>query len=112
MAASCPRISKFVLMTAPEGHLHVADFRPTTSSSRRTFPFSSSRPICEIEPPGFDRYRRIRAHRRAEDRSQLGLTGYAVQMLPLANQALVNDDPLGAAMVAGVVDQKSAQQRL
>ena len=42
--------------------------------------------------------------------SQLGLTGYAVQMLPLANQALVNDDPLGAAMVAGVVDQKSAQQ--
>ena len=40
---------------------------------------------------------------------QLGLTGYAAQMLPLANQALVNDDPLGAAMVAGIVDQKSAQ---
>jgi len=41
---------------------------------------------------------------------ELGLTGYAAQMLPLANQALIADDKLGAAMVVGIVDQKSAQQ--
>jgi hypothetical protein len=40
---------------------------------------------------------------------QLGLTGYAGQMLPFVNQALVNDNPLGAAIVAGITDQKSAQ---
>ena len=41
--------------------------------------------------------------------AQLGLTGYAAQILPFANQALSNDDTLGAAFVAGITSQKAAQ---
>ena len=45
-----------------------------------------------------------------KDASQLGLTGYAAQILPFANQALSVDDPLGAAFVNGITDQKTAQR--
>jgi len=45
-----------------------------------------------------------------KDASQLGLTGYAAQILPYANQALAVDDPLGAAFVNGITDQKTAQR--
>jgi hypothetical protein len=39
----------------------------------------------------------------------LGLTGFAAKMFPFANQALVNDNTLGAAMVNSIVDQPTAQ---
>ena len=39
----------------------------------------------------------------------LGLKGYAVQMFPLANAALVGDPTLGAAMIAGINSQAQAQ---
>jgi hypothetical protein len=39
----------------------------------------------------------------------LGLTGYAKQMFPLANAAIANDPTLGAALIAGVSDQATAQ---
>jgi len=44
-----------------------------------------------------------------KDASALGLTGYAAQMLPYADQALSFDDKLGAAFINGIVDQKTAQ---
>jgi hypothetical protein len=40
---------------------------------------------------------------------QLGLTGYALKMFPYANQALVNDDLLGAAMLNDITDGQQAQ---
>ena len=40
---------------------------------------------------------------------QLGLTGYAAKMFPYANQALINDNTLGAAMVNSIIDQPTAQ---
>ncbi|HUO93257.1 MAG TPA: autotransporter outer membrane beta-barrel domain-containing protein [Rhizomicrobium sp.] len=39
----------------------------------------------------------------------LGLTGYALKMFPYANQALVNDNTLGAAMINSIKDQPTAQ---
>ena len=39
----------------------------------------------------------------------LGLTGYALKMFPYANEALVNDNTLGAAMVTDIKDQPTAQ---
>jgi hypothetical protein len=44
-----------------------------------------------------------------KDAAALGLTGYAAQMLPLADQALAFDDKLGAALINGIRDQKTAQ---
>ncbi len=41
--------------------------------------------------------------------TQLGLTGYAKQMFPFVNEALVNDNSLGAAMVTDIKDQPTAQ---
>jgi hypothetical protein len=39
----------------------------------------------------------------------LGLTGYALQMFPYVNQALVNDNSLGAAMITDISNQSLAQ---
>lgn len=41
--------------------------------------------------------------------SQLGLTGFAKQMFGFANQALVNDNTLGAAMVTDITNPQQAQ---
>ncbi|HWU26877.1 MAG TPA: hypothetical protein VN154_10800, partial [Rhizomicrobium sp.] len=41
--------------------------------------------------------------------TQLGLTGYAKNMFPYANQALVNDSSLGAAMVTDITNSAQAQ---
>ena len=41
--------------------------------------------------------------------SDLGLTGYAAQMFKYANEALVNDNTLGAAMVNDITDNGQAQ---
>ncbi|HEY1612517.1 MAG TPA: autotransporter domain-containing protein [Rhizomicrobium sp.] len=40
---------------------------------------------------------------------QLGLTGFAAKMFPYANEALVNDDQLGAALINGVTNAQQAQ---
>jgi hypothetical protein len=39
----------------------------------------------------------------------LGLTGYALKMFPFVNQALVNDNSLGAAMVTDITNSPTAQ---
>jgi len=40
---------------------------------------------------------------------QIGLTGFAAKMFPYANQALINDSTLGAAMITDVTNKASAQ---
>jgi hypothetical protein len=105
-----PENSTFVLATAPTGDIQVPDIQIYRDQLAQSLPFLFQSADLQIQPgfnPGTDEFALIVDPKTA---SQLGLTGYAVQMLPLANQALVNDDPLGAAMVAGIVDQKSAQQ--
>jgi hypothetical protein len=39
----------------------------------------------------------------------LGLTGFALKMFPFVNQALVNDNTLGAAMVTDIINSPTAQ---
>jgi Autotransporter beta-domain len=39
----------------------------------------------------------------------LGLTGFALKMFPYVNEALINDNTLGAAMVNSITNQASAQ---
>jgi hypothetical protein len=41
--------------------------------------------------------------------AQLGLSGYAVQMFPFVNTAVAGDDPLGAAIVAGIRSPQDAE---
>jgi hypothetical protein len=40
---------------------------------------------------------------------QIGLTGYALKMFPFVNEALINDNTLGAAMINSIKDQATAQ---
>jgi hypothetical protein len=40
---------------------------------------------------------------------QIGLTGYAAKMFTYVNQALINDNTLGAAMINSIKDQPTAQ---
>jgi Autotransporter beta-domain len=40
---------------------------------------------------------------------QIGLTGYAAKMFPYVNQALINDNTLGAAMVTNITNRDQAQ---
>jgi hypothetical protein len=104
-----PSDSTFVLATAPTGAIQVGDIQLYREQLAQDLPFLFQSADLEIQPlnSATDELALIVSPKTAD---QLGLTGYAVQMLPLANQALANDDPLGAAMVAGIVDQKSAQQ--
>ena len=46
----------------------------------------------------------------AKSVDQLGLTGYARQLLPIANIAIAKDTALGAAMIAGINSQADAQK--
>jgi hypothetical protein len=40
---------------------------------------------------------------------QIGLTGYALKMFPYVNEALINDNTLGAAMINSIKDTATAQ---
>lgn len=110
-----PDDSTFVLFTAQEDtdsfqHLVVADIDAYNAQLQRELPYLFQSAKLEIDQNSDLLTQSLVLKVDVKDASELGLTGYAVQMLPLANQALINDNPLGAAMVAGIVDQKSAQQ--
>ena len=113
-----PANSDFVLITAPAGDLNVGTSNLATYNqqilSKLPFlfnPGSPSDPETQLEfiAGGNGQPDELVLHVVTKDAEALGLTGYAAQMLPFANQALSNDDVLGAAFVAGVTSQKAAQ---
>jgi hypothetical protein len=107
-----PSDSQFVLITAPQGQLTVSDLATYNQQLAASIPFlfqSSTLSIAQTTTsigPTDELVLTVDPKTAA----QLGLTGYAAQMLPYANQALVNDDVLGAAMVAGITNQQTAQR--
>jgi hypothetical protein len=106
-----PAESGFILITAPTNQLHVADLATYNAQLAANLPFLFQSSVLTIQPdannPGNDDLLLTVDPKTAQE---LGLTGYAAQMLPYANQALVNDDVLGAAMVAGITNQETAQR--
>jgi len=111
-ASFIPEDSVFVLMTAPTGadNLVVSDLDIYNAQLDLNKPFLFDSVELSIQASATPGLQQLQLEVDPKTAAELGLTGYATQMLPLANQALVNDDVLGAAMVAGIVDQKSAQQ--
>jgi len=107
-----PVNSKFVLMTAPEGQLTVADLATYNQLLDANKPFLFQSSVLDIEQTttsiGPTDELVLTVDPKTAD--QLGLTGYAAQMLPYANQALPNDNVLGAAMVAAITNQETAQR--
>ena len=106
-----PADSEFVLITAPHGSLTVTDLDAynvqLNNPTNLPFLFNSATLVPTTTPDGLTD--ELVLDVKPKTATELGLTGYAAQMLPLANQAMANDDVLGAAMVVGIVDQKSAQ---
>ncbi|MEI9931671.1 MAG: hypothetical protein WDM89_14305 [Rhizomicrobium sp.] len=103
-----PANSVFVLFKADDGLLNVSDTGLYNTQLQNSLPYLFESATLQLDDNG-DGTESYDLHVVTKDASQLGLTGYAAQMLPYANQALVNDNTLGGAIVSGVVDQKSAQ---
>lgn len=69
----------------------------------------STVPVCHGTEPISSTNSEIVLNLAPKSASALGLTGYAAKMFPYANQALVNDNTLGAAMVNDVTNAQQAQ---
>jgi hypothetical protein len=107
-----PENSTFVLFTSGNGagQMTISDMDAYNAQLKNELPFLFKDAILSVVQNPDLLTQSLVLNVDVKDAADLGLTGYATQMLPLANQALVNDNPLGAAMVVGIVDQKSAQQ--
>ncbi|HVZ91620.1 MAG TPA: autotransporter domain-containing protein [Rhizomicrobium sp.] len=107
-----PQDENFVLFTTPtgQGNLVVTDLDAYNAQLEAELPFLFQDATLSIVQNPDLLTQSLVLHVDPKTADQLGLTGYAVTMLPVVNQALANDNPLGAAMVAGIVDQKTAQQ--
>ena len=113
-----PANAEFVLFKAPLDpnnptaglNIPQSDMIAFNAQLKEQLPFLFSSAILQIDPSADQRSQQLDLYVVLKDPSQLGLTGYAAQMVPYANQALVNDNPLGAAFVNGITDQQTAQR--
>jgi hypothetical protein len=103
-----PVDSDFVLITAPNGMISVADLGIYNTQLEEERPFLFEQAVMQLDTSDANDDKLV-LHVETKDADQLGLSGYAAQILPFANQALSVDDTLGAAFVAGITDQKTAQ---
>ncbi|HWA89001.1 MAG TPA: autotransporter domain-containing protein [Rhizomicrobium sp.] len=105
-----PADSDFVLISAEKGTIVISDAQIDTYNAQLAqdlpFLFSSSTLAIDTADPNVDKLELTVIPKTADE---LGLTGYAKQILPFANQALTNDDTLGAAFVAGIANKDQAQ---
>jgi hypothetical protein len=109
--------SRFVVFDAPSGQLQIAEPQAVINSITNSIPFlfsGSGSYVCGYNVAGFAGATACTGADEAPEgtsRSDLvldltpktandiGLTGYAAKMFPLANQALANDPVLGAAVI-------------
>ncbi|HWA02965.1 MAG TPA: autotransporter domain-containing protein [Rhizomicrobium sp.] len=104
-----PANSDFVLFKANNGQLSVSDINAYNQQLADSLPFLFNSATLHIDTSDVLTDSLILSV-DIKTADQLGLTGYGSQMLTFANQALSVDDDLGAALVAGVTDQQSAQR--
>lgn len=103
-----PSNSIFTLITAPKNDITVMDIDTYNQQLHDSLPFLFNSAVLTIDQSQATTDA-LELTVDPKSAGQLGLTGYAAQMLPLANQALSNDDVLGAAFVTGITSQKAAQ---
>jgi len=111
-----PSGGTFVLISAPTGALNVAPadiirYNSSVSGASLPFLFDSATIQRVNNVAGRDSLQLtvITKTLGTDPVHQLNLTGYAVQLFPVANEALVGDDALGAAMIAGINSLAQAQ---
>ncbi|HTO41319.1 MAG TPA: hypothetical protein VL026_10110, partial [Rhizomicrobium sp.] len=105
-----PANGQFVLLQAATGNMHISDIQfgamKTSVDSNIPFLFNTSGGLQKITAGTNDQ---IVLSLSPKSASQLGLSGYAAQMFPYVNAALETDDALGAGMISGVLDNRTAQ---
>jgi autotransporter-like protein len=113
--------SQFILLDAKAGNLTIGDEASINTEIAGsnvpflftgdvcTFNVAASADVCtgtEVYHPG-DSELVFNLHPKTA--AQLGLTGFALKMFPIANVALASDAPLGAALISGVTSASDAQ---
>ncbi|MBV8977143.1 MAG: autotransporter outer membrane beta-barrel domain-containing protein [Alphaproteobacteria bacterium] len=108
-----PSNSEFVLITAPHDELLIPDAQLATYQSqiieKLPFLFDPTDTLLHIITTPDNTTDELVLDVAVKTAAQLGLKGYAAQILPFANQALAVDDTLGAAFVNGITNQSAAQ---
>lgn len=112
-----PATSDFVLISAPGGSIDLSNNLATYQAqiiSKLPFlfdPGSLGNPETELELTTTSTgEEELVLHVVPKNAAALGLSGYAAQLLPIANAALSNDDILGAAFVNGITNSAQAQR--
>jgi hypothetical protein len=102
-----PATGRFVLLQAPTGNLHIDNTAQVIAGLNSNIPFLFTGSAAYLtNQSGLDQ---LVLNLTPKSASTLGLSGYAAQVFPYANAALEHDDTLGAAMIAGITDNTSAQ---
>lgn len=110
--------TKFDLLSTPDGQLAIsaAELASINTSFRTSLPFLFTGNLCTWNVNGTSTCSgsnpgnsEIVLNLTPKTTQQLGLTGYALKMFPYANESLVYDDQLGAAMLNGITNAQQAQ---
>ena len=92
--------SIFTLIDAPLGQLNIADLTSLQTQICNNVPFLfNNTPSCLTEQDVNSRSQ-LQLALDPKTAQELGLHGYALKMFPFANEALANDDQLGAAVIS------------
>jgi autotransporter-like protein len=107
-----PASSTFILMTAPHDNLLIdaGDLIAYNAQLAANMPFLFSNAQLNTTTSTDGTTDELVLAVTVKDAKDLGLTGYAKQIFTFANQALTNDNLLGAAIVNGVTSQAAAQK--
>ncbi|HEY6577943.1 MAG TPA: autotransporter outer membrane beta-barrel domain-containing protein, partial [Rhizomicrobium sp.] len=110
--------ASFDLLSSPKGDLAISASELATINTdfRTSIPFLftgdlctwniNGRSTCGGANPGNSE---LVLNLTPKSAQTLGLTGYGLQLFPYANQSLINDDTLGAAMLNDVTNSQQAQ---
>lgn len=97
--------AKFVLFDTPDGSLHILNPTAIETSVTSSIPFLFTGSVCGYNLAGFTACSGSQSDSQlvlsltSKTADQLGLTGFAKTMFPMANAALANDNLLGSAVI-------------
>lgn len=100
--------SQFILIDAPLGELQL-DLNALQSDVCPTLPFLFETTAQCLSTANTDTRSDLILNLTPKTAEEIGLTGYAAKMFPVANLALANDDQLGAAVINAGLPVDGAQ---
>jgi Autotransporter beta-domain len=104
----------FELIAAPDGQLNIAQSDVDRYNNQvggvGNIPFLLKTASISVDTTHYAGLDVLVLKATPKNATDLGLKGYAKAMFALANTAVASDPDLGAALIAGVTDQKTAQK--